>query len=123
MSVGTKYNELFNENSLATKTISGIEVIKEELKMLINFPKYSLFFGNDIGLDLEKYLYLTNRMATFNLIRADIEAMFEKYGRARLSKIEMRFDNTSNAVIIDIEVITGAANSQRTFNLSMNLSD
>lgn len=89
-----------------TALIAGIELIAKELKMLLNFPKYSLFFGNNMGLDLEKYMFLKNKQATFNLIKSDIEQLFAKYKRAYLKQIDMTFDNADNALMIDLTVST-----------------
>jgi hypothetical protein len=79
-------------------------MIRDELELLLNFKKHSLFFGNSIGLDLEKYLYLTNRTATFNLIRSEIESLFRKYRRVSLQKIQIRFDDKTNGLVINVEV-------------------
>jgi len=122
MATGVKYNDIFSSNSKSTKLVSGVSLIKEELALLINFPKYGLFFGNEMGIDLEKYLYLQNKIATFNLIKADIEDLFKKYGRAQITKIEMSFDESNSAIIINVEVLTGSYN-QPVFNLSFTIAD
>ena len=55
-----------------TQLKSGMELIEAELNMLFSIPKHSLFFGNNIGIDLEKYLSLSNKTAAFNLVRSEI---------------------------------------------------
>lgn len=104
MIIGVDYKNIFNVEKPETNLTRGIEMIKAELELLLNFKKYSLFFGNNMGLDLEKYLYLTNRTATFNLIRSDIETLFRKYKRVTLKKVEMKFDDGANSITINVEV-------------------
>jgi len=106
MIVGVDYTDIL-DNAKAAKLKSGIEMIRKEIELLINFKKYSLFFGNNMGLDLEKYLYLTNRTATFNLIKSDIEALFAKYKRVKLRRLEMSFDDDRNGVTINVTVSMG----------------
>lgn len=103
MIVGVDYKDIFN-NSKGTRLKIGVEMIRAELELLLNFKKYSLFFGNEMGLDLEKYLGLRNRTATFNLIKSDIEEMFAKYRRVKLKKVEMSFNESKNEVIINVTV-------------------
>lgn len=103
MIIGVDYRLLFDDKK-AAKLKKGIEMIEAELTLLLNFKKYSLFFGNEMGLDLEKYLGLTNRTATFNLIRSDIEDLFRKYRRVKLKKIEMSFNDSNNSILIDVIV-------------------
>lgn len=103
MIAGVDYKNIFN-NSKAANIELGVNMIAAELELLLSFKKYSLFFGNNMGLDLEKYLGLTNRTATFNLIKADIEELFAKYRRVRLRRLEMEFDGSSNAIIINVTV-------------------
>lgn len=109
MITGVDYKRIFN-NSKGANLEFGVEMIAAELELLLGFKKYSLFFGNEMGLDLEKYLGLTNRTATFNLIKADIEELFAKYRRVKLRRIEMDFDGSSNSIIINVTV-TMAGNS------------
>ena len=87
---------------LETKTFelsSGVSLIAEELGFLFSIPKYSLFFGNNIGVDLEKYLHLGLKSATFNLIKNEILNLFLKYERAKLTTITMRLDADNNLII------------------------
>lgn len=111
MIIGVDYKDITN-NSKATKLTMSIDMIRSELELLLNFKKYSLFFGNEMGLDLEKYLGLRNRTATFNLIKADIETMFAKYRRVKLKRVEMSFNDAKNEVVINVTV----AMSGRSFN-------
>ena len=106
MTIGVDYKRMFN-SSKATRTVSSAELVAAELNLLLNFKKYSLFFGNEMGLDLEKYISLTNRTAPFNLIKSDIEHLFRKYRRANLKKIEMQFNGESNEIQIDLTVSVG----------------
>lgn len=105
MATGVDFRGIFSDTSGKTVTISGPELIEAELSLLLNFRKYSLFFGNEMGLDLEKYIGLSNRAAIFNLIKAEIENLFAKYKRAYVKKIEMKFSKETNA--IDIELVCG----------------
>jgi phage baseplate assembly protein W len=104
MITGVDYTNIFSSESPETKLTQGLDMIKQELTLLLNFRKHSLFFGNNMGLDLEKYLYLTNKTATFNLIRSEIEALFRKYRRVTLKKIEIKFEDYKNAIVINVEV-------------------
>lgn len=115
MAVGADYKKLFNHEKEELNLISGIDLIVRELELLLNFPRYSLFFGNNMGLDLEKYLYLSNRRAIFNLIADDIKKFFNTYGRVNLTSLEMSFDDINSKIIIDIEV--GLGNETRTITL------
>lgn len=93
INIGTIYNKITEDGR--TYLASGSELVAGELALLLNFPKYSLFFGNNMGLDLEKYLHLKNKQAIFNLIKADIEKLFDKYGKVYLKKVDMIFGQDS----------------------------
>jgi uncharacterized membrane protein len=110
MIIGVDYKEIFNEDSKSTQLKDGLEMIKTELELLLNFKKYSLFFGNEMGLDLEKYIGLTNRKATFNLIKAEIEDLFIKYKRVQLRKLELNFEKNSNSILINVTVVMPGSN-------------
>ena len=118
---GVSYKNLFSPNAGNTNILSGINMIKEELELLLTFKKYGLFFGNNMGLGCEKYLFLGNKLATFNLVKADIEELFRKYTRATLLKTEVTFSSSTNTLIINLIV---AVNSyrQKQFNMSFNLA-
>jgi hypothetical protein len=103
MIIGVDYKNIVN-NSKGANLEFGAQMIAAELELLLGLKQYSLFFGNNMGLDLEKYLGLTNRTATFNLIKADIEELFSKYRRAKLKKLEMDFDGANSRVIINVTV-------------------
>lgn len=103
MIVGIDHKQLL-DNAKAAKLKFGVEMIRSEIELLLNFKKYSLFFGNNMGLDLEKYLHLTNTTATFNLIKSDIEELFAKYRRVKLRRIEMSFDDDNMGVTINVTV-------------------
>jgi len=49
MAVGVGYKNIFDGNG-KIRFIERDELIKEELEMLLTFPKNSLFFGNNMGL-------------------------------------------------------------------------
>ena len=103
-----------------TKLVYGTNLIAAELSMLLTMPKNSLFFGNDIGLDLEQYQYVTNNSALFNLIKRDIENLFYKYGRAQLREVLIRFNTDINE--IEIEITAAPNNSLKdTFSITRNL--
>lgn len=119
---GTKYNDLFNSDSKSTNLISGVDVIKEEVEFLIGMQKYSLFFGNNMGLNAERFIHLQNKLATFNLIKADIENLFRKYRRAILLKTEMSFNNSDNSMTINLTVTTNSSR-RKPFNISFNLNN
>jgi len=99
--VGTIYSKITADGK--TYLASGSELVASELSLLLNFQKYSLFFGNNMGVDLEKYLHLNNKQAIFNLIKSDIEILFSKYGKAYLKKIDMIF-NTDSSLEITLTV-------------------
>jgi hypothetical protein len=105
MARGTKFNDLIKPASGETKIIRGLDVIKEELEILLGFEKYSLFFGNNIGLDARRFLYLPNKLATFNLIKSEIEVLITKYNRVRLIKTEMNFNKTTSTLEVNITVV------------------
>ena len=46
MIIGVDYRLLFDDKK-AAKLKKGIEMIEAELNLLLNFKKYSLFFGNE----------------------------------------------------------------------------
>lgn len=101
MAVGVDYKNIFVDKK--TKLTSGADLIRAELELLLNFRKYGLFFGNNMGLDCERYIGLKNKVATFNLIKSEIEELFSKYGRAFIKQIEMKFNEETNSIDIDIE--------------------
>lgn len=103
MIVGVDYKDIL-DNAEATKLKFGVEMIRSEIELLLNFKKYTLFFGNNMGLDLEKYLHLENKTATFNLIKSDIEELFAKYRRVKLNRLRMTFDEETNGLIINVTV-------------------
>lgn len=120
MAIGTDYKEIFKLNSAGNKETvlkSDTDLIKAELELLLNFKKHSLFFGNDIGLDLEKYINLSNRVATFNLIKADIEKLIAKYKKVKLKSINIEFSDAESVLKVNVVVTTG--NYESTIDLSM----
>lgn len=116
---GVAYNDIVADNK--TKLISGTSLIVKELELLLNFPKYSLFFGNNMGLDLERYLHLKNNQATFNLIKSDIEKLFAKYGKAYLQKVEVVF-NVDGSLTITLTV-SADTSGRNTFQIPFTVSD
>ncbi len=121
MTLGIDYKRLFN-SSKATATVTGLDLVAAELNLLLNFKKHELFFGNNMGLDLEKYISLTNRTATFNLIKNDIEELFRKYRRATLKKIEMQFVSDKREIQIDL-VVSVDKYGNNTFNIPLIVSN
>lgn len=95
---GVNYLSIFDEEG-NTKLSTGADLVMAELSLIFKMDKYSLFFGNNMGLDLEKYLYTNNKVATFNLIKTDIEAFFTTYPKATLKKIEIQFSKLGKAII------------------------
>lgn len=98
MNIGVSHKEL-NVNN-ATVLSSGAKLVAHELELLLNMPKYGLFFGNNMGVDLEKYLYLKNKQATFHLIRDDIVEALRKYGKANLKELTLVFGADSTLTIV-----------------------
>ena len=92
------------EKAYSTKLTQGAKLIQSELTFLAQTRKHSLFFGNDLGLDLERYLYLLNNQATFNLIKDEIEVLFNKYKKVYLQRIDMRFNDMQRSLSINVEV-------------------
>jgi hypothetical protein len=116
MAVGVNYLDIFDNND-NIKLISGVDLVIAELQLLFTLEKYSLFFGNEMGLDLDKYIYTNNKLATFNLIRSDIEKFFKRYSKAALKKLEMKFDKTG-MVTIDIYIDVGGVLASTSVTLS-----
>lgn len=84
----------------------GAELIKSEISFLLTTERHSLFFGNNIGADLEQYLYLMNSRATYNLIKDELEQIFLKYKKVYLNKVDMEFNNINKTLEIKIDVST-----------------
>lgn len=117
MPTGVNSKALFRNKT--TNYLSGIDLIKSELETLLSIQKFSLFFGNNIGLGPEKYLGLSSRTATFNLIKREIEVFFSKYNRVKLVGIEMSFDNSKSELIINLKLATTAYRSVFDFSFSI----
>jgi hypothetical protein len=120
MPTGTNIKDLFNTSSGATKLLSNVDLIKQEVEFLLSFQKYSLFFGNELGLGAEKFLNLRNREATFNLIRSEIQKLFTKYRRVKIRNISMAFSRTESKITIDLTLSTSSYD-MNTFNVSFDL--
>ena len=118
MAVGVGYKNIFDGNG-KIRFIERDELIKEELEMLLTFPKNSLFFGNNMGLDLNKYLQLSNNQAVFNLIKKDIEKVLENYRKVRPVNIEMLFNPNSGNLTINLTVSPVNSNRLITQIISM----
>lgn len=97
-------DEINQTSAYSTKLTQGAKLIQSELTFLAQTRKHSLFFGNDLGLDLERYLYLLNNQATFNLIKDEIEVLFNKYKKVYLQRIDMRFNDMQRSLSINVEV-------------------
>lgn len=121
MAIGTDYRNLTTTTG-KTKLINSNELIKRELEMLFNFDKYSLFFGNEIGINLNKYSHLTNRTATFNLIKTDIETALRKYGKVIPISINMKFIEDTNSIKIDL-VVASVANRNVPITVPITVSN
>jgi hypothetical protein len=119
---GVDYRDIFDDSVSSTKLITGASLVASELRLLMNMKKYTLFFGNEMGLDCEKYIGLTNRVATFNLIRSEIETLFKKYKRASIRKIDMSFNEETNSIDILMTVFL-VANPNRTFTVPFSISE
>lgn len=98
MNIGITYKDINSNNATVLKT--GVDLIRDELTLLLNMPKHSLFFGNNIGIDLERYLYLRNRKAVYHLIRDDIIDTLNKYGKVVLERLSIVFRETSTLEIL-----------------------
>lgn len=120
---GTNYKDIFNQETNSTNLLSGTALIRNELEFLLSFKKYSLFFGNNMGLDCEKYLGLSNRVATFNLIKSDIEDLFRKYKRAIIKNIKMVFNDDDNSIRIDITAVLSRQGKDSIINIPLVLSN
>jgi len=105
MIIGVDYRDMF-DSAKATRLKRDTEMILAELNLLLNMEKYSLFFGNNMGLDCEKYLNLTNKTAIFNLVKSEIEGLFIKYKRAIINKIEISFEDESSSLVVNLYVST-----------------
>lgn len=101
---GTDVSSTNKTRAYSTKLTQGAKLIQSELTFLAQTRKHSLFFGNDLGLDLERYLYLLNNQATFNLIKDEIEVLFNKYKKVYLQRIDMRFNDMQRSLSINVEV-------------------
>lgn len=117
MAVGVDYRNIFENGKV--KLVERDELIKAELGMLFSMPKNSLFFGNNIGLDLSKYLQLSNNQAVFNLIKKDIEKVLESYRKVRPVNIEMLFNTNSGDLTINLTVSPVNSNRIITQNISI----
>lgn len=122
MATGTKHNELFDTSSKSVKLIRGNDLIKSELEFLLGFQRYTLFFGNKMGLDADRFLHLNNDLATFNLVKSEVEKVLAKYGRVNIISIEMRFNKQNDTLEIDMELSPKRAR-RGNFNLSLTLGD
>ncbi len=121
MIIGVDYKDIFDESG-SVRLKKDIEIITRELELLFRIRKYSLFFSNNMGVDLEKYIELSNETATFNLIKADIEQLFLKYRRAVLKKIDMSFSSLDSTIKIDLTVAVGES-GRTVFHLPLILSN
>ena len=122
MPTGTNRESIYNETTKATNTVSSLDLIKQEVELLLSFKKYSLFFGNEMGLSPEKYLGLRNRTATFNLIKSELEALFYRYKRVRIKEIQMAFDDVESKITIDL-TLTMNNYRQGEFNIAFDISN
>lgn len=122
MNKGIDYKYIFTPTG-KTNIVTGAKLVQRELELLFSISKHELFFGNDIGFDAEAFLGLTNREATFNLIKASIEELFMKYGKATLNKVTMTFINGENTVVIDLDVTTGLGRTRDTFSLNLEVGN
>lgn len=102
MNIGVSYKEINKNNATVLK--SGVSLIADELEMLLNLPKYSFFFGNNMGLDLEKYLYLRNKNAVYNLVRDDIMEVLRKYDKVILRELAVVFRESALYIVLTVQV-------------------
>jgi hypothetical protein len=115
MAIGIDYKEIFGSQTTGKKAVilkSGTDLVKAELEALLNFKKHSLFFGNDIGLDCEKYLNLTNKVAIFNLISEEIEKLIAKYKRVTLKEISISFSKSESSLLINLTCLYGSSTEE-----------
>lgn len=97
MKFGVDYKELNKDNKTPIKY--GLDLVQSELELLIGMSKYDLFFGNGLGLNLEKYLHLTNKTAIIHLIKDDIAEMLRTYNKASLRELRIEFENDTKLKI------------------------
>lgn len=121
MAVGIDYKDILNINNeqgteYLVKLKTGPELVAAELNLLFSIDKYSLFFGNNIGLDLGRFLYTENKLATFNMIRYTIENFFSTYSKADLIKLEIQFSKAGKVVVDLVVNVDGTVT-----NISLNL--
>jgi hypothetical protein len=121
MARGTNMYSLFNNKTKAINLVRGNTLIEEEVSFLLSHPKYSLFFGNNMGFSPEKFLHLKNRVATFNLIRSELEKLFNKYNKASLLEMRLNFNEANDTLELELTLATGSYNSN--INVALNLGD
>lgn len=117
MNYGVSYKQM-NLNG-GTPVSFGAKLIADELEFYLTMPKYSLFFGNEMGLDLEKYLFLPNKTATFHLIKSEIENALSNYNKVILQEITMVFEETK--LIIDLRVLVKSTGESFTLPLLLEM--
>lgn len=117
---GVDYRNIFNSDK-ATQLVSGADLVVAELNLILQMQKYSLFFGNNMGFDAERFLSLMNKTATFNLIKSELEEVFSKYNKATLIKTTMNFDNSSSELTINLSITIN--DSGDIVNIPFTLSD
>lgn len=122
MAKGTTYKNLFTKSSKSTKIVGGVDLIKAELEVLLGFTRHTLFFGNNMGLDAERFIHLRNRLATFNLVKTEIETLLAKYGRVDILNLTMNFNKQNNTLEVDLMLSPRRSNSD-SFNLSLTLGE
>lgn len=108
---GVRFDKIFNTRSntegeviAETQLVSGAKLIQSEIEFLLKTEKHTMFFGNNLGADLNKYLHLLNNQATYNLIKSELEDMFIRYRKVYLQKMSMNFNNLNKTLEINIEV-------------------
>lgn len=107
MNLGISYKQLNKNNT--TPILHGVDLIKDELVLLLNTKKYDLYFNGNLGLDLEKYLYLSNTEATFHLIKEDIKDLLLKYGKAQLKELTIHFKGQGTLYITLLVLINNTS--------------
>lgn len=123
---GVRFDSIFKQigegGMMSTDLHSGASLVQSELNFLLTTKKHTLFFGNDLGMDLERYLHLLNTEATFNLIKDELELLFQKYGKVYLQRIDMEV--TQNTKGININIIASMdPQGMNEINIPLRLED
>lgn len=114
---GVNREQIFKDGKL--NLIEGEGLYKQELEFLFNIPKGTLFFGNDLGLDLEAYLFLSNNQAIFTLIKEQIEKAILSYKKVAIERLELLFEELEGRLTINL--LLRPLNANRVIDFSFSI--